>query len=194
MNRLQELLGPRPDPLAVEAYLDGLDGARRVTESMSLGPRHQRRLFDALRGRGGLFAEQLVPAAVEGPLAHEGRNTLPAFARFEKVFLRPPEGGGDELLWGYNRTGPALETAVGPGYFVVRPHGEGELLVDYRQIPARPLPGAPPLLPNEARLGRFVYAGTEDVLRRASRHVVVGRARKGERWLPAWFVLCRGDA
>ena len=44
-----------------------------------------------------------------------------------------------------------------------------------------------------ARLSRFVYYRTQDVLRGVSRHVTVGRATKGGKPMSAWFVLCRDD-
>ena len=52
----------------------------------------------------------------------------------------------------------------------------------------------PDIVPNEARLGRFVYAGMKDYMRRVSEHVSIGRAYKGGKPMNAWFVLCREDA
>ncbi|MEO0322389.1 MAG: hypothetical protein AAF447_05505 [Myxococcota bacterium] len=99
---------------------------------------------------------------------------------FGQLRLRVP--GNDETL----------RLLMGPGYFVVRPHHvAGELAIDYRELPEAPAPGWPPIRGNDARLSRFVYAGTVDVLRGVSAHVTVGRASRDGRFLPAWFVLCR---
>ena len=51
----------------------------------------------------------------------------------------------------------------------------------------------PAIVPNEARLGRFVYAGMIDVMRGISTHVSIGRAKKKKGYMDAWFVLVRED-
>ncbi len=193
MNRLQELLTSGPiDMRAVSSYLDGLPSDRRRSEVLELGRGAQRRLFDAADGWASLSLDDLVPASAP-PLSevpHYGRNTLPAFQRFAKVFTRPDPFEGE--LWGYNRNTALLETMVGPGYYVACAHHRpGEVLVDYLRVPPNGLPGWPPVLPNSARLSRFVYYGTQDVLRKVSQHVSIGRAQKRGHWLPAWFVLVR---
>jgi len=71
------------------------------------------------------------------------------------------------------------------------PYGDSEVLVDYLQLPPAKLPHWPTILPNSSRLSRFVYNGTQDVLRGVSQHVSIGRAMKAGKYLPAWFVLCR---
>ncbi len=193
MSRLQELLSSGTvDMHAVSTYLDELDAGRRRREVLELGRQAQRRLFDAADGWAPLGLDDLVPpeAPAETEVPHEGRNTLPAFRRFAKVFTRPEPFEGE--LWGYNRTSPLLQTLVGPGYYVAYPHSRpGEVRVDYLRVPPAGLSGWPPVLPNSARLSRFVYYGTQDVLRKVSRHVSIGRAQKAGRWLPAWFVLVR---
>ena len=193
MNRLQELLASgRVDMQALESYLDAIDGARRKREVLSLGRAQQRRLFDAAEGHRPIGLDHLVgddtPNLTE--VVHHGLNTLPAFRTFAKVFARPDRGEGE--LWGYNRNPTLIETAVGPGYFIAHDHHvPGELLVNYLLLPPRGLPGWPAVIPNSERLSRFVYHGTQDVLRGVSRHVCIGRAQKGGRFLPAWFVLVR---
>lgn len=193
MNRLCELLSnANVDMQAVESYLSEIDAARRKREVLSLGRGHQRRLFDAAEGYRPIELTHLVPADTPDlrEVQHDGLNTLPAFRNFAKVFTRPEESAGE--LWGYNRNPALLETTVGPGYFVAHDHHvPGELLVNYLMLPPRGLPGWPPVIPNSARLSRFVYHGMQDVLRGVSEHVSIGRAQKGGRFLPAWFVLVR---
>src|SRR5690606_17569689 len=114
-------------------------------------------------------------------VVHEGRNSLPAFTRFAKVFVRPdgPEEGSSQL-WGYNRNPALIETAVGPGYFVTLPYSvPGEVVIDYRKLPPRKPAHWPAILSNKSRLSIVVYNGMEDVMRRVSQHVSIGRATKG---------------
>ncbi len=193
MNRLQELLsGGRVDMQGLESYLDDIDGSRRKREVLALSRAQQRRLFAAAEGYRAIDLSHLVPQDTPdmNEVPHHGLNTLPTFRNFAKVFARPDDTAGE--LWGYNRNQQLLETTVGPGYFVAHEHHvKGELLVNYLMLPPRSLPGWPPIIPNSARLSRFVYNGTQDVLRGVSEHVSIGRAQKGGRYLPAWFVLVR---
>lgn len=199
MTRLQQMLSTdRPDMKAIASFLDGLDGGSRRREALSLRRPEQRRLFDAARGFRPLTLDDMVPASCPPmqEVPHAGRNTLvPPVEYFSKVFVRPdgPERNGGEL-WGYNRCPKWQEIVVGPGYYVCHLHSEpGELLVNYLRIPPRKPAHWPPILRNDERLSRFVYNGTQDVLRGVSEHVTIGRAMKGGRYLPAWFILCRQD-
>ena len=93
MSPLGQLLtGVEVDARAVEVYLDGLTNAERIAETMALGRHEQRRLHDAVKGHRRLRTTDIVDPSAE-PLAEvvfEGRNTLPAFTRFAKVFCRSP--------------------------------------------------------------------------------------------------------
>ena len=197
MTTLGDLVNQDPiDMDALEAHLDGLPTEQRVAEACSLGRRQQARLFDAASGHRPVSLDDLVAPSSE-PLqevVHHGRNTLPAFSRFAKVFAKPPGSEGPRL-WGYNRAGGFVETVVGPGYFIARPLDNGqEVLVDYLEVPPARPEAWPEILPNSARLSAFVYNGTQDILRGVSRHVSIGRAFKAGKPLSAWFVLCReGD-
>jgi hypothetical protein len=169
-----------------------MDGPERVRAVRELGKPEQARLFDAAAGVRPVGLADLVPEGT-APLVevvHAGRNSLPAFRIFEKRFCRPPEGAGE--LWGYNEHGARWMT--GPGYFVARPHGEGEVLVDYLRVPPAKPDDWPGIEPNSALRGRFVYGGMQDVLRGVSRHVSVGRATRRGKPLDNWFVCCRVDA
>jgi len=65
------------------------------------------------------------------------------------------------------------------------------VIVDYKRVPGGKPDSWPEILPTSARLSYFIYHGTNDLVRRVSQHVSVGRARKGERPMDAWFVLVR---
>ena len=126
----------------------------------------------------------------------EGRNTLPAFTRFAKVFCRPDEARAAAAgeLWGYNRNSGLLETTVGPGFFVAYDQGEAEVLVDYLRVPPDRPAHWPSILENDKRLSFFVYNGTQDVVRGVSEHVSIGRASRRGKTMNVWFVLCRDDS
>lgn len=185
-----------PDMAAVRDHLDALDHRSRLAECRALGAREQRRLFRAADGFKPIAVDDIVPPGVAElrEVVHHGKNTLPAFTRFAKVFCRADDDERGEL-WGYNRNSTLLETVVGPGYFVAHPHTRaGEILVNYLRVPPRrPSFAWPEILPNEARLSRLVYAGTQDVLRGVSEHVTIGRASRRGRDMNAWFILCRED-
>ncbi|MEM7433863.1 MAG: hypothetical protein AAF436_01835 [Myxococcota bacterium] len=181
------------DLSTIEAHLDGLGAESRVAEIRSLGRKQQAKLFEAAAGHRPVSLRDLVPTSAPPmqEVVHFGKNTLPAFSTFAKVFARPDEESS-ERLWGYNRAGGFVETVVGPGYFVAREaDDEGEVLVDYLEVPPAHPPGWPEILPNSARLSAFVYNGTQDILRGVSEHVTIGRAYKRGKALSAWFVLCR---
>jgi hypothetical protein len=198
MTTLRELLSTdSPDMPAIEAHLDGLDHATRLQETRSLGRSEQRRLFDAAKGHKPIDLGFLVPPD-KGPFEevyHWGKNTLGVFTHFAKVMCRPDDDAvASSQCWGYNSSGGFINTFVGPGYFVARPFEvDGEMLVDYLQVPPRKPDAWPPILPNSARASRFVYNGTQDVLRGVSQHVCIGRATKGGKDMNAWFILCRED-
>ncbi len=191
---LEILAGSSLDLDALAARLDGLDPAGRLREVRSLGRRDQARLFEACKGGRPLALEHLVPEG-RPPMVgvvHEGKNSLPFFSHFAKVFCRPDGEEADSgVVWGYNRSGAFLESVVGPGYFVARPWSDGELLVDYLREPPRKAAGWPAIIPNSARLSRVVYYRTQDILRGVSEHVVIGRATRDGRPMDAGFMLCR---
>jgi hypothetical protein len=194
MSRLRDLLeDDAPEMVAIHSYLDALGPTERLREVRTLGRAHQARLFDAARGYRAISLDDLVSPdrAPMEEVVHHGKNSLPLFNHFSKVFVRPPESEKPEL-WGYNRAGGFVETIVGPGYFVAYAHQvAGEVLVDYLRVPPTRPDHWPEILPNSSRLSRFVYDGTQDVLRGVSTHVTIGRATKGRQPMSAWFALCR---
>jgi hypothetical protein len=182
------------DPRAIRDLLDGLSHAERVEAARALGRPEQRRLYAAVDGFLPLRLVDLVPASLgdRAPVRHYGRNTLPAFTRFEKRFRRPP--GADPAspgsLWGYNHQ--ALSWLTGPGYFVaVEAPGRPEVWIDYNRVPEAHPDGWPAIRRNERGLSRFVYGFMIDTLRRVSEHVTIGSAARRGREIGSWFVLVR---
>jgi len=143
------------DMAALADYLDHLDPATRLREVRSLTMREQVKLFEAAASGHPISLAHFVPAGTP-PLReviHYGRNSLPANHFFQKRFCLA-DAGGDEL-WGYNEH--RLRWLTGPGYFVLRDVGQPELAIDYTALPPRKPDAWPPILPNSARLGRYVY-------------------------------------
>jgi hypothetical protein len=178
------------DVPGLAAYLDGLAGARRIAEVRDLAAAEQARLFDAAAGVRRVTLDDFVPAAEPPlrPVVHYGRNSLPLFRLFEKRFCRP-EGGVVAELWGYNEQ--PWKTITGPGYFVARQASAAEVVIDYCEVPPRKPAEWPPVLPNSARLSRFIYYRTRDFMRGVSQHVTIGRATREGKPMDNWFVLCR---
>jgi hypothetical protein len=193
---LTVLLEPKIDLKHIARILDELGPSGRLDTIRGWGAREQAPMYEAAKGLLPIGLEHFVPSSV-GPLTeviHHGKNSLAAFTHFQKRFCRPrPEGEATvDELWGYNHQD--MQAWTGPGYFVARKaETEGEIAIDYTRIPQGKSDGWPDILPNSARLGRFVYGGTIDIMRGISKHVSIGRARRGRHWMDAWFVLCRQD-
>ena len=175
--------------------LDNTSHGERLEVLRALTPSRQRNLYDAACGRK-VTTEDLVAPSLK-PLQqviHEGQNTLPLFRTFQKRFCLPTEEfrpDNRRVLWGYNHQ--TFSGMTGPGYFVAYDDTEaGEVVIDYRELPPEHPPSWPPILDNSARLGRFVYAGMVDRLRRVSDHLTIGRAYK-DKPMNAYFALLRTD-
>ncbi len=189
----------RSDPIDIDALEKGFDAAsagERIEAIRCFRPRDQRRLFDAAFGRP-VTTTDMVPdsAAPLAEVIHEGQNTLPAFRSFQKRFCLPSkeyQPDDRRVLWGYNHQ--SFSGITGPGYFVAYDDPENsELVIDYRELPPEKPEHWPPILDNNARLGRFVYAGMVDRLRRVSDHVTIGRAYKNKP-MNAFFTLVRTES
>lgn len=174
-------------------YLDGLDPGPRIQEVRSLSALEQAALFEAAKGFRPLDVRHFVPET-HPPMKqviHYGRNSLPLFRFFEKRFCRPEGEFASVRLWGYNEQ--PFKRFTGPGYFTVRQADPQEVVIDYLHVPPYSPDGWPRVLPNSARLSRFIYYRTRDYMRGVSRHVSVGRATRDEKAMNNWFVLCRQE-
>ncbi|RIK07751.1 MAG: hypothetical protein DCC49_09765 [Acidobacteria bacterium] len=195
MNDIHELLSQPIDMDAVSAYLDGLTHLNRLGACREMTPKEQAALFDAAEGYQKITIDDFVSPDLDPlfPVIHWGKNSLPVFTTFQKRFTRPDDDAAKERgeLWGFNRQ--RMEPFTGPGYFVAYGLDTGEVLVDYTKVPPRGAGGWPEVLPNTAKLSRFIYNGTQDTLRGVSNHVTIGRAARDGEWMPNWFVLCRQD-
>ena len=181
----------RLDLPALSSYLDRLERSVRIRQIRSLRAREQASLFDAAKDYLPIQVEHFVPAgkSVFQEVVHFGRNSLPALYIFEKRFCLPDVDSGD--LWGYNEQ--SLKGLTGPGYFIARQDSKFEFVIDYNEVPPSKPVSWPAVLPNSSRLGRFIYFGTRDFVRRVSEHVTIGRATREGKPLDNWFILCRDD-
>lgn len=152
------------------------------------------KLWDATQGGKPLSLDDFVPPSTE-PLVeviHHGKNSLAAFVYFQKRFCRPKDPDAKDTLVGFNFQWHGA--ATGPGYFVTHPSADpGVVEIDYTLTPKEKAETWPPIQPSSARLGRFIYQGTIDIMHRVSSHVTVGRAKGGQMDGRAWFVLVRED-
>lgn len=162
--------------------LDQLDHDARVNWMRGLS-RGQLRALYALAAEGGpLDAEWFVGEEGEIVIC-EGQNSLPAFTRFQKRFVR-----WEGRIQGYNHQ--TLSPITGPGHFTVRQEG-AEVLIDYNLVPPTKPDAFPPLQPNERGISRLVYGFMIDRVRRVSRDCVIGAAEKHGKPMGAWFMLTR---
>lgn len=176
----------------ITEHLDSLPHQYRIIQVVELKKRHQMKLWDLAANSGvALDMSYVVPENAK-PLEFfpfEGKNSLPLFTRFQKVFYRLPDGG----VAGYNNQNMAWFT--GPGYYIANmsPYNPAEIEIDYTRVPNVKPAGWPAIKPNEGWYG-IVYGGTKDYLRWVSDDVVIGRATKGGvEPMPNWFVLCRKE-
>lgn len=184
------LLASPVDMNQVTGFLDELSPAARVHATLSLRAREQRALWHAAQGVYEITPEHLVPFGLpaDTTVRHFGRNTMPAFSRFEKRFYRNAHGD----MFGANFQ--TMAPLTGPGYFRVRALAEQrELLLDGARdaLPSEAPAGWPQVVPNERGFSRFVYGFLVDHLRRVSEHVTIGEPVRHGKPLGSWFILCR---
>jgi hypothetical protein len=193
------LLEPTINLERLAEVLDGLGHEGRYHAVRTWTKRHQMRLFDAAKGFRRLDLDFVVPSST-GPgveVLHDGYNTLPMFSRFQKRFVRleaTPTHAGGPLVWGYNHQ--SMQMFTGPGYFgVTEGEGEheGELVVDYSQIPRDKPPTWPEIRTNDTGLAAIVNGGMVDYLRGLSSHVSIGVAYKNGEHRNQWFAMVRQD-
>jgi hypothetical protein len=185
-----QLLGAEtPDLAAIATHLDGLSFVDCLAQVRELSGRQVGHAYEVAAANGTIGLAHLVPDSCPAgePVRHHGLNSLPLARRFEKRFVRSPDR--DAELWGYNHQPMAWFT--GPGYFVVRPADEGELFIDYREIPPQQPIDWPALKKNTSGITTLVYGHMQDYMRRVSDRVSVGRAFKKGKDIGQSFLLVR---
>jgi hypothetical protein len=189
---LQDLLTRRASQKTIEAHLDALLPRERLDAVLAVTGAQVGKLYDAVLGSRPLTLEDFVPPGETGTIIFEGRNSLPAFSRFQKRFAR-----SKDLVFGYNHQ--TMSFVTGPGYFRVQPPTRGEthpdeLFFDYTSDPPLQPAGWPPIKRNDAGLSRAVYMDMKDFCRRVAKGVLVGKAYKRGVSQNAYFTLTNVDA
>lgn len=182
---------PRVDLERLRTMLDTCGPWARRNAVRTLDARMMAALFEASADADALTLDDYVPvsdALVE--VIHSGKNSHPLFNRFEKRFCRPDGDDGGDELWGYNHQ--FWQTFSGPGYFTARIEGR-EFVIDYGRQPPRKPAAWPEIIPNSDRVGRFVWVGMVDRMRRVTAHVSIGRVWRHGKAVDEYFALCRED-
>ena len=178
---------PKPKDTDLDALAEALNGAtnvERVQWLRSLNKSQQAALYAMAEGTILPLEEIHVDEGVVQ--IHYGKNSLPMFTNFEKR-IALHEG----TVQGYNHQG--LKWLVGPGHFRVVPNEvEGELLFDYLWTPETVPEGFPPARSNRGGVSTLVYGHLQDVVRKVSDHVSIGRAVMKGKVTNNYFGLCRG--
>ncbi len=186
---LGELVRHRATRAEIAAHLDGLPASERLAQVLDVRGGMVGKLYDAVGGGAPLTLEDFAPEGDTRTVIFEGRNSLPAFSRFQKRFARI----GNTVV-GYNHQ--AMSFVTGPGYFVVRPPTPGEahpdeLFFDYTTEPPGIPTGWPAFKPNGAGLSRAVYQDMKDFCRTVAKGVLVGKAYKKGVAQNAYFTLTK---
>jgi hypothetical protein len=191
---LRNLISPNLDLERLANVLDELGHSGRLWSVHQWTGGDMAKLWEASAGVRPIGLDDFVPPSTE-PLVeviHHGKNSLPAFIYFQKRFCRPKNPESKDTLVGYNYQWHGGVT--GPGYFVAHPSADAGMVdIDYTQTPKEKADAWPVIAPSGVRLGRFIYHGTVDVMHGLSSHVTVGRARRKDGFMDAWFVLVRED-
>jgi len=186
---LAELIRGGAGREAIARHLDSLSPSDRVEQVTNVGHGLVGRLYEAVAGAEPLALTDFVPEGETGTVIFEGKNSLPAFTRFQKRFARV----GNDIV-GYNHQ--LMSVVTGPGYFVVRPPTAGEphsdeLFFDYT-VDAPGVPGGwPAFVANDVALSRLVYMNMKDYCRRVAKGVLVGKAYKLDKAQNAFFTLTK---
>lgn len=173
----------------IAQFLDGMSPSARSSAVIDVRGSLVGKLYEAVGGAEPLTLEDMVPVGERGTVIFEGRNSLPAFSRFQKRFARV----GDSVV-GYNHQ--LMSFVTGPGYFVTRPPTPGEtqpdeLFFDYTADPPGIPTGWPAFKASDEGLGRAVWMNMKDFCRRVAKGVLVGKAYKKGVAQGAYFTLSR---
>lgn len=172
----------------ISAHLDGLSSGARLEQVLGITGKRVGKLYDAVKDAPAIGIDDFFPKETPGgqTVIFEGRNSLPAFTRFQKRFCR----GKDGVIVGYNHQ--TMSFVTGPGFFVLTAGDDthpGEILFDYTLEPAFFPAGWPTYKKNTSGLSSQVYGNMKDYCRRVAKGVIVGAAFKSGVAQGAFFTL-----
>ncbi len=171
------------DITELAAALDGASHDERLQWMYSLGRADMKALFALARGQ----TLDVNPFSSSDVVVCKGKNSMLLFNRFEKRFARV-----DEQIVGYNVSGRIGTFVGGPGHFIGydSPEVGGEVWIDYCKLPQSTHEQFPALRSNTRGLARFVYGNLLDIVRRVSKHILIGDSFKKGKPVGVLFTLC----
>jgi hypothetical protein len=181
-----DLVDKRAPIADISVHLDALSPERRIAEVRRMGGARQAKLWDLAKGKGNVDIAAFVEGASKVNI-YAGKNSLLFFTHFQKRFWRAPSGE----VAGYNHNGALVSFFTGPGYFMVSPAGDGELVFDYTKIPTEKPSEWPAVRTNSGLIAGVVYGGMLDYVRFVSNSTIIGAAFKGGKPRNAYFLLTR---
>lgn len=184
---LEKLLRDGATYPRISAYLDSLSASERLEQMLGITGSKVGKLYRAVADGPAIGKDDFLPAGTkDGDMViFEGRNSLPAFSRFQKRFVRR-----DDAIVGYNHQ--TMSPVTGPGFFVLAASDAthpNEVLFDYTQKPPFFPEMFPAYKPNDVALSKLVYARMKDYCRKVAKNVVVGAAFKDGKEQGAYFSL-----
>jgi len=192
-SQLSKMLEGDPRYSALAAFCDELSSDARLAAIRGLDKPAMAKLYACAAEASPVSLALLVPSdAPAAGVPWNGKNSLPAFSHFCKVFTR---ADAPDALWG--RNAGAMEWLIGPGYYTctVQPERPREFLIDYTREPPRAPEGWPKVKPNRAGASRFVFFNMHDRLRPVGQHVAIGAAYDAATgaFKNQYFALARGE-
>ena len=170
---------------------DGLGVDDRMQQMRALGAKQLGKLYETAAGQRDIVALDYFLADRKAATAEWfGKNSLPVFSAFSKLFTHSTEGG---TLTGHNKG--ATQWLIGPGYFTTLRHPERgqEFLFDYTRYPPAAPPGWPPFKRNESGVSRVVFYDMHDYFRPVGGSLGIGGAYTSKgKFKGQYFALCRG--
>src|SRR4051812_8081297 len=94
----EQLVRDRASAAELASHLDALSPDERVEQVIAVKGRTLAKLWHLVEGAAPLSLDEMVPPAETGTRIYEGRNSLPAFTRFQKRMTRLSDG----QIIGYN--------------------------------------------------------------------------------------------
>lgn len=189
------LLEPTIDMKRLAEVLDGLGHEGRVHATYGWNKKTLARLWEAAKGVHPVDLDYFVPSSIGAltEVVHVGHNSLPMFTHFEKHFCKLEDGATSLAGWNHQ----SMERFNGPGYFTTTKgegEHEGEVVFDYRKVPAKKPDAWPKIIANDGGIAGLVNGGLVDYVRGISTHVSIGFAtRNGDKALNQYFTLVRRD-
>jgi hypothetical protein len=192
VQQLSKMLSGTTTLEELAAHCDTHNEVERALAVRQLSGKQMGKLFELAASPTPVGLDLLVPqdTPAHTTVVWEGKNSLPAFNQFCKVFTRLPDG----TVIGRN-TG-SMEWLVGPGYYTtqLRDGKPGEFLINYLLEPANAPPGWPTVKSNKSGASFFVFRNMHDYLRPIGKHVAIGAAYDGPtgKFKGQYFILARG--